>query len=323
MTYHFLMTAPTLAVSGQKALADAGCQVTYIKDSNNAAEVEHLTATLPIDAIISRTVKLTAVAINQCPTLKVISKHGVGVNNIDVDAATNRHIPVFTTPGTNAVSVAELAIGLMIASARRTIFFNKELHAGQWTRINEGRQLKGLNLGLIGFGQIGRHVAHIAHAMGLHISVFDPAIKSMTIPDYVTPLASAEAVMKQADILSLHVPANDHTRNMINEETIALLPDQAIIINTARGELIDEKALITALESGKLFGAGLDTFTHEPLLSDDPLVSAPNIIMSPHIGGATEAALNAVSTSAVENCLRFLNGQTVDPSRCVNPQVLT
>ncbi|CAG9213823.1 Hydroxyacid dehydrogenase [Paraburkholderia tropica] len=325
MSYRILVTAPRLAPAGQRVLAAAQCETVYIDDAQDAAQVARILATQPIDAVISRTVELSGAAIAACPTLRVICKHGVGVTNIDVDAATQRGIPVFTTPGTNTHSVAELAIGLMLAAARKLNFFDSELRAGRWTRTGDGRQLHGRTLGLVGYGQIGQRVAAIAHALGLHVRAFDPVAKQADAQPFVTLESSLDALLAQADVLSLHCPVNAHTRNLLDAEAIARLPDGAIVVNTARGELIDEAALVAALRSGKLAAAGLDTFRNEPMPADDPLAALPNVVLTPHVGGSTPDALDAVAVSAAETCLRFLRGEGVDSvnaAACVNGAVL-
>jgi D-3-phosphoglycerate dehydrogenase len=322
MSYRILVTAPLLAAAGQRALAEAQCEVVYIADAQDSAEVERILTTQPIDAVISRTVELSAAGIGACPTLKVICKHGVGVTNIDVDAATQAGIPVFTTPGTNTFSVAELTIGLMLAAARKINFYDSELRAGRWTRTGDGVQLHGRTLGLVGYGQIGRHVATIAHALGMRVHVFDPALSEGSVEAHVTVERSLQDLYARADVLSLHCPVNAHTRGMIDAHAIAALPDRAIVINTARGELIDDAALVAALQSGKLAAAGLDTFAHEPLGREDPLLALPNIVLTPHVGGSTPDALDAVATSAVATSVRYLRGDEVDTASCVNPQIL-
>lgn len=322
MSFRILVTAPRLAAAGQRALAEAQCAVSYIGHAQDAAEVERILSTQPIDAVISRTVELSAAAIEGCPTLRVICKHGVGVTNIDVDSATRSGVPVFTTPGTNTFSVAELAIGLMLAAARKINFYDSELRAGRWTRTGDGMQLHGRTLGLVGYGQIGRHVATIAHALGMRVHVFDPALGKAGVEAHVTPERSLQDLYARADLLSLHCPVNAHTRGMIDANAIAALPDGAIVINTARGELIDEAALVAALRSGKLAAAGLDTFAHEPLGADNPLLTLPNVVLTPHVGGSTPDALDVVATSAVATCLRYLRGEEVDVASCVNPDIL-
>ncbi|MEM5313117.1 hydroxyacid dehydrogenase [Paraburkholderia sp. JHI869] len=322
MSHRILVTAPRLAQAGRRVLAAAQCEVVYIDDAQNAAQVAHILATQPIDAVISRTVDLSGAAIASCPSLRVICKHGVGVTNIDVEAATRHGIPVFTTPGTNTHSVAELTLALMLGAARKVNFYDSELRAGRWTRTGDGRQLHGRTLGLIGYGQIGRSVAAIAHALGMSVRAFDPVAAQAGAQPFVTLERSVEDLLAQADVLSLHCPVNAHTRNLLDAQAIARLPDGAIVVNTARGELIDEAALVAALQSGKLAAAGLDTFRNEPLGADDPLAALPNVVLTPHVGGSTPDALDAVAVSAAETCLRYLRGEAVNAASCVNPDAL-
>lgn len=323
MAFTIFVTAPKLAPAGLRILEDAGCRVLFMRDGNSAAEVEATLASEPVDAVISRTVELSAAAIRACPTLKVISKHGVGVPNIDVAAATEAGIPVYVTPGANAQSVAELTLGLMLAAARKLTWLDGELRAGRWARAQDGVQLSGRRLGLVGFGQIGQRVARVAQALGMEVHAFDPGLRGPCPVDGVVLHTSLEALLRQADVLSLHIPLNAHTRGLLDAARLALLPRGAIVVNTARGEVLDEPALIGALRSGALFAAGLDTMAVEPLPAGSALTSLPNVVLTPHVGGSTPAALEGMATGAAHNVLGFLTGRHPDPTSCVNPQVLT
>lgn len=321
MSWTILMTAPVLGAGGERALAEAGCEVHYLRDSQDAAEVEALMARIPFDAVISRTVTLSRTAIAACPTLKVICKHGVGVTNIDVEAATSFGIPVFTTPGTNAQSVAELTLGLMLSAARRISWLEQEIAQGRWTRNGSSMELSGKTLGLVGMGEIGQRVARIARAMGMRVRFYDPAAQVQDLsPD--EQVESLDALLAQSQVLSLHCPVNAATRQMLNSRTLALLPAGALVINTSRGELIDEAALDAALRSGQLFAAGLDTVAVEPLPANHPFRGLTNLVMTPHIGGSTPEALDKVALFAARQCLDFLKGAAVDPRTCVNRAVL-
>lgn len=177
MTYTILMTAPKLAPLGVKKLEEAGCRILYIENPKDPNEISRILSNEPVDAIISRTLDLTGAAIKSCPTLKVITKHGVGVSNIDVDAATEQNIPVLVTPGTNSQSVAELALGLMLTVARRIALYDRDLRKGNWTRSGDGLELHGRTLGLIGFGQIGQTLAKFCIAIGMKVIDFDSKIQ--------------------------------------------------------------------------------------------------------------------------------------------------
>ncbi len=316
-----LVTASSLASSGADLLASAGARVIYLAPGDDAEAVERIMATEHVDAVISRTLELSACAIASCPTLKVISKHGVGVSNIDVSAASARGIPVYVTPGANAQSVAEMALGLLFAAARRIAWMDAELHGGRWSRAQDGIELSGKTLGLVGFGQVGQRVAKVCQTMGMQVSAFDPALHSSPVAG-VKLLASLDELLPQADVLSLHVPLNKHTRSMLGAPQLARLPQGAILVNTARGEVVDEPALVEALRSGQLYAAGLDTMAVEPLPADSPLVALPNVVLTPHVGGSTPAALAAMASGAAMNVLGWLQGRPVEADRCVNPEVL-
>jgi len=317
------VTAPRLAQAGVDMLHAAGARVIYLPTGDDVQAVRHVMATEPVDAVISRTVALDAEAIASCSTLKVVSKHGVGVSNIDVTACSERGIPVYVTPGANAQSVAEMTLGLMFAAARRIHLMDRELRAGRWSRAQDGLELQGRTLGLVGFGQVGQRVATACHAIGMRVLAYDPARQGQSSPlSGVTLCGDLDDMLRQCDVVSLHVPLNAGTRHLIDAGRLARLPEQAMLINTARGEVVDEEALIRALQNGRLYAAGLDTMAREPLPADSPLVSLPNVVLTPHVGGSTPAALAAMASGAARNVLGWLAGQPVDVSACVNAQVL-
>ncbi|ODP34769.1 hydroxyacid dehydrogenase [Pandoraea sp. ISTKB] len=322
MTHTILVTAPRLAKAGVDRLNAAGCTTLFLRDANDPTEVERWLRTHPVDAVISRTVTLSGEAIRACPTLKVISKHGVGVSNIDVAAASACGIPVYVTPGANAQSVAEMSLGLMLAAARRIGWMDAELRAGRWTRAQDGVELAGRTLGLVGFGQIALRVAHAAMAIGMKVAAYDPAIPGARTLDGVAIVPDLDTLLSRADVLSLHVPLTATTRGMIGRRELALLPADAILVNTARGEVVDEAALIEALSTRKLFAAGLDTTASEPIEADNPLLALPNVVLTPHVGGSTPAALASMASGAVQNVLGFLSGHLPDARTCVNPETL-
>ncbi|MDW5444209.1 hydroxyacid dehydrogenase [Polaromonas sp. SM01] len=321
--FTIFVTAPTLAASGADLLRQAGCRVFYLPQGSDAAAVSQLLATESIDAVISRTVALTAADIAACPSLRIICKHGVGVSNIDVAAATRRRIPVCVTPGANAQSVAEMTLGLMFAAARRISWMDTELRAGRWSRAQDGLELHGRTLGLLGMGEVGQRVAAVALALGMPVVAFDPGVTALPAAlAKVGLLPSADAVIAAADVLSLHVPLTAATRGLMDATRLARMRRGAILINTARGEVVDEVALIEALQNGHLRAAGLDTMATEPLPPDSPLLSLPNVVLTPHVGGSTPAALDAMARGAAHTVLAFLQGLPTDPATCLNAQVL-
>lgn len=322
MPHTILITAPKLSAAGIDLLEQAGCRLLFVSDQNDAGAIARLLASEPVDAIISRTMPLDAAAIAQCPSLKVIAKHGVGVSNIDVEAATARGIPVFVTPAANAQSVAELSIGLMLAAARRIARFDRDLRAGQWLRAGDGQQLAGRTLGLVGFGQIGQRVARVALALDMRVLAFDPGLGGVSPVSGVAVRDSLDALLPDCHVLSLHCPLTAATRGMLGGAQLARLQPAALVINTARGELIDEAALLDALASGQVAAAGLDTFCQEPLLPGNPLFAHPHVVMTPHIGGSTPDALAAMAVGAARHVLAWLNDESPLRSACINPHVL-
>lgn len=321
-----LVTAPTLAPAGAALLADAGCRVLYLPAdaADGDAELTRLLAAERVDAVISRTAPLTAAQLAACPTLRIVCKHGVGVSNIDVAAASALGIPVCVTPGANAQSVAEMTWGLIFAAARRVAWMDAELRAGRWSRAQDGLQLQGRTLGLVGLGDVGQRVARVALALGMPVVAFDPGLRAVPVGlEAVRLLPAVDDVVRAADVLSLHVPLNAATRGLMDADRIARMPRGALLINTARGEVVDEPALIAALRSGHLFAAGLDTMATEPLPAHSPLLSLPQVVLTPHVGGSTPAALDAMARGAARTVLAALAHGRIDPACCVNPQVLS
>ena len=321
MPHTLLVTAPKLAGAGLDLLNAENCRVLYVPAGEGADAVERILAQEPVDAVISRTLDLTAKAIASCPTLKVISKHGVGVSNIDVAAATARGIPVYVTPGANAQSVTEMTLALMFAAARRVSWMDHEIRSGRWSRAQDGLELSGRTLGLVGFGQVARRVSIACQAIGMHVLVFDPLLPADSDLQGAERVDSLAALLPRSQVLSLHVPLTEKTRGFIGSEQLALLPQDAVLINTARGEVIDEPALIVALRERRLYAAGLDTMAVEPLPANSELLGLDNVVLTPHVGGSTPAALAGMAAGAARNVLGFLNGQPVAASACVNPSV--
>jgi D-3-phosphoglycerate dehydrogenase len=314
-----LMTAHKLAEPGVRALEAAGLQLRLLTSWDEAAELAAILASETVVAVISRTLPITAAHIASCPTLQIISRHGVGYNNVDITAATARGIPVTIADGANAQSVAELAIALMLAAARRVPQQDAGIRAGGWDRSGGGRQLAGRRLGLVACGAIGRAVARMAQGIGMEVWAYDPKAET---PPGVNSAENLDALLAVADVLSLHAPLTPATRGMIGADELARLPRDAIVVNTARGGLVDEAALAAAIASGHIAGAGLDTLEVEPPPTGHPLLAEPRAVLTPHVGGSTDAALDAVAHSAAQNVVDFLGGRGLDPRLVVNPGVL-
>jgi D-3-phosphoglycerate dehydrogenase / 2-oxoglutarate reductase len=243
------------------------------------------------------------------PALRVIAKHGVGVDNIDKAAASARGIPLLAALGSNSQAVAEHTIALMLACARRVPWLDARMRAGHWDKEDYvGLELRGSTLGLIGLGEIGRRVARIASALGQNVLVHDPYAN---LAESGANASRLKDLLERSDVVSLHCPLTSETRSLLDSRRLALLKPGAIVINTARAELIDENALHDALRAGRL-SAGLDCFLDEPPRPDSPLLGAPNVVLTPHIGGTTMAAFRAMGVGAARHILDVLAGTDVN-----------
>jgi D-3-phosphoglycerate dehydrogenase len=258
-------------------------------------------------AIIVRYGRITERVIEACARLRVISKHGSGTDTIDKDAAASRGIAVKAAVGANAAAVAEHAWALIFACAKDLPLLDRRMHEGHWDKAtHKSLELKGRTLGLVGLGAIGARVATVGGALGMRVIAHDPF--AQTAPDGVSLLPLAD-VIAQSDVLSLHCPLTKDNANMLNAQTLATMRPCAIVVNTARGGLIDEAALAEALRSGALRAAGLDSFQVEPFTPGHPFTGIPNAILSPHIGGVTGDAYVGMGTAAAGNVLAVLEQQ--------------
>src|SRR6201996_2323732 len=240
------------------------------------------------------------------PRLRVIGRAGVGVDNIDADAATRRGIVVMNTPGANAIAVAELTIGVMLAMARQLPKANATMHAGKWEKKSlQGVELRGKTLGVLGLGRIGLEVARRARSFGMEIIGHDPFVSASIARENAIQLVSTEDLFREADYLTLHVGLTPQTAGIINETTLATMKKGVRIINCARGELIVEEALATALKNGHVGGAALDVFHQEPL-KDSPFFGLENVILTPHIAGSTAEAQEAVGVQIALQVREYL-----------------
>jgi D-3-phosphoglycerate dehydrogenase len=228
--------------------------------------------------------------------LEVIGRAGVGVDNIDMRAATRRGVAVINAPGGNTSSTAELAFALLLAAARRVAEADRSVREGRWERkALRGRQLQGNTLGVIGAGRIGTEVARRAHAFGMQILAYDPYLSAERAADERLERVELDELLERADFVTVHVPLTEQTRGMIGVAEIARMKPTAILINAARGGIVDEPALAVALEQRKLGGAALDVYETEPLPGEHPLRGAPNLVMTPHLGAATMEAQREVA----------------------------
>jgi D-3-phosphoglycerate dehydrogenase len=259
------------------------------------------------DALVVRSaVQADDALMASAPKLRVIGRAGVGVDNIDAEAATRRGIVVMNTPGANAVAVAELTIGLMLALARKVPVANTGMHAGRWEKKNlQGVELRGKTLGILGLGRIGLEVAKRAKGFGLEIIASDPFVSAAVARENGIKLVTLEELIAGSDYITLHVGLTPQTTGVINAKTLAAMKKGVRIINCARGELIDDAALVEALKSGQVAGAALDVFAVEPA-KDTPYAELDNVILTPHIAGSTAEAQEAVGIQIARQVRDYL-----------------
>ena len=260
-------------------------------------------------AIIVRYGGVSARVMDASPALRVISKHGTGIDTIDSQAAQQRGIAVKAAVGANAPAVAEHTWALIMACAKNVVGLDRRMREGHWDKsTHKSLELQGRTLGLVGFGAIGRRVAAVAAALGMPVLAYDPYAKEAAAG---VQLVDLDTLYARSDVVSLHCPLTAENKHMINAQSLARMKDGTILVNTARGGLIDEAALIAALNSGKLRAAGLDSFEKEPFAAPHPLQDIGNAILSPHIGGVTSDAYIAMGTGAARNVLAVLNEQAI------------
>jgi phosphoglycerate dehydrogenase-like enzyme len=246
-----------------------------------------------------------------CPALKMVSVWGTGTDNIDLHAAGMRGVTVCNTPGVNAFAVAEHALTLMLAVARKIPAIDREMHAGKWPR-EMLTQLLGKTLGVFGMGTIGSRVASLGRAIGMDVLAWSARGDEGRIRATGARAATKDDILRQADVVSLHVRLAEDTRGFIGRKELAMMKPSAILVNTGRGALVERDALIAALREGKLLGAGLDVFHQEPLAPDDPILTLPNVICSPHNAGQTPEVVRDGLLRAVANVEHFLAGKPTD-----------
>ncbi len=306
-----------------RALLDARTDIEYeMLNQATAAEVDSRIADL--DAVLLRLTPLTAEMIEKAGKLKVVSRYGVGYDSIDVDALTKRRIPLVTVGDTNAATVAEHTIGLMIAVSRQMVVMDRLTRAGGWGLRNESgiTELQGKTVVVVGFGRIGRKVASRAAAFDMTIVIADPFVEHEVVEALgYRHVTDFHDVLEEADYVTLHLPAAPDGRPVMGAAEFSKMKRGAYFINAARGTLIDEDALTAALTEGHLHGAGLDVMRDEPPSHDNPLLSLDNVVFSPHNAALTEECAQRMSEISVRKILDTFDGR-LDPEFVVNRDIL-
>lgn len=257
------------------------------------------------------------------PSLKVVSNFAVGYDNVDVDAATKRGVAVCNTPGVLTETTAEMAFSLLMAAARRIVEGVDYVRAGKWKTWGPllllGQDVYGATLGIVGFGRIGKELARMAHGFNMTVLAYDTYQDEKAAEEYDVTFVELDVLLKTSDFVSLHVALTPDTRHLISQHELGLMKETAVLVNAARGPVVDTDALVSALQNGEIFAAGLDVTDPEPLPANHPLVSLPNCTVVPHIASATVQTRNNMATLAAGNLLAVLEGRR--PQVVVNPSV--
>jgi len=310
-----VLVADDLSAEGVRIMRDAGLEVD-VKVGLKPEELEAIIGQYDGLAVRSAT-KVTGKVLEKGARLKVVGRAGVGVDNVDLPAATRRGVVVMNTPGGSAVTVAELTVAMMLALSRHIAQATASIRGGKWEKKRfQGHELAGKTLGVVGIGNIGSVVVERCRALKMRVLAYDPFISAEAAARLGVELVPLEDIWRQADVVSLHVPLTDQTRNLINAQTLAAMKKGAFLVNCARGGLVDEKALAESLASGHLGGAALDVFEKEPVPADNPLLKLDTFICTPHIGASTEEAQAAVAVAIAEQMATYLTQGVV--SNAVN-----
>jgi len=299
-----LVTAADLAPQAVALLRDYA--IVYAGKTPTEESIAELCRERDPVAIIVRYSKVGAAAMAAAPSLRVVSKHGSGTDTIDKSAAQARGIEVKAAAGANAAAVAEQALALLLACAKSVTRLDQRMREGHWDKAtHKSIELGGRTVGLIGLGAIGQRFARMATALEMRVIAYDPFATSA--PKGVERV-DLETIWRESDAISLHCPLTQDNRNLLNASTLAQCKRGVILVNTARGGLVDEAALVDALASGQVFAAGLDSFAVEPMAPDHPFQQVPNVILSPHIGGVTGDAYVNMGLAAVRNARAVIEG---------------
>lgn len=318
-----LVTHHQIAPGAIELLNDHDIDVFFSPPYDPSDVVAARAAELQVDAIMVRQGQIDDRVIGASPRLKVIVKHGVGVDNVDIRAAAARGIPVLRSMGSNSRAVAEHAIALALMQVKEIQPLNAAVKSGQWPKPTFiGKDFLGATIGLVGYGGIGRETARMAEALGMEVVVHDPHAPQSARDDGFAVAEDLDAMLPGLDILSLHCPLTAATRNLIDARRLALMKRSAVIVNTARGGIIDEPALADALAQGVIAGAALDSFAVEPPPADDPLWALPTLTATPHIGGVTAGSARSMADIAARHIISVLDGNPPDERSLARPSEL-
>ncbi len=321
MTFKVLSTSPTFGYYASEPveyLKHHGCKVELVPQGKKMSEQELIESVKECDAIIVGVEKITEPIIQSSKKLKIIAKHGAGVDNIDVKAASGKRIVVINAAGANSDAVADLTIGLFLSLARSIPFADRLVKEGGWPRI-VGVQLNGKVLGIIGLGEIGKKVAKRASGFDMKVLACDIKKDEAFAQKRGITYLSLDELLAESDFISIHIPLTPSTRRLISERELRLMKKEAVLLNISRGDIIDEAALYRVLKEGRIRGAALDVFFNEPP-GESPLLKLDNVILTPHMGGYTFEALRETGMICARGIVDVLEGKR--PQFVTNPEIL-
>jgi len=304
----------------EKVLGEIDAQ--FLKAQARTEEGVIEAAPKDVDGLLVQYAEIGEKVFEALPDLKVVARYGIGVDTVDLEAATEHGVKVVNVAEYCQDEVSDQAFALLLACARKTVLLNNDVKAGNWD-FNVGKpiyRLRGSTLGIIGFGKIPRKLAEKAAAFGFELLAYDPFVDEEVAKKYEVELVELDELMKESDFVSVHAPLNENTKHMVSTKEFELMKESAFIINTARGAVIDEAALIEALENEELAGAGLDVTEQEPIEKDNPLLDMDNVIINPHVGWYSEDAQVELQTRAAKGVADVLVGNK--PKYLVNQDVL-
>ncbi len=311
-----MVTGAQLVSEAMQLLADHRLEPIFAPAYSTPDDLAAMARDHEVDAILVRQGSIDRSVIAASPRLKVIAKHGSGVDNIDLAAATEVGVPVLRALAANAQSVAELAISLTVSLMKDVLSLDSQVKAGGWPKTRYvGRDLAGAVFGVVGFGEIGQRAAALARGLGMKVIAYDP-FAADTLEIAVS--RDLSEILRAADVVSLHCPLMPQTHHLINAERLSLMKQDAFLINTARGAVVDQAALVTALQTKSIAGAALDSFEEEPPPSDSVLWTSPNLVATPHVGGASRSALRNMAVQSATHIIGVLEGRGYDSQALAN-----
>lgn len=311
-----VLLAQDVANSGKKLLRENGCEIILAPDENSETIKSLIT---DCDAVFSKTLFLSEDILKAGKKLKVVAKHGVGIDNvIDVNVATKLGIYVVRTPLANMNSVAEHTMLAVLGLAKNVLAMDEAVRKGDFNAPERYKnyEVDGKVIGLIGLGNVGRSVAKKAYCFGMKIIGYDPYIDPCTLPEYIEYTDDLDQIFKESDFVSLHLSASEQTRGLVNIGKLALMKPTAFLLNFSRGSIVNEKDLYEALKNKIISGAALDVFATEPVEKDNPLLTLDNVLLSPHSAALTVEAMDRMSYQGAQGIIEILNGKV--PTWCVN-----